>query len=263
MLNNAAKQNTTFIDKALGTWYEEVNLPVAPACNIMCNFCSKDSDCICNGNNPQVLSRTMTPRQAINWAISSINKNSGIKFIKITGPGEPLFNHQTFEVLKRLNFELPGFSYGISTNGLLLEEKIKELVQLNVKHVEVSINTFSKDLALKLYSRVIKDNNIIMNSRHLAEMMLDSQIKGVKACIENGISVKINTICFPGINDEEILSIAEKCKEMGVTSFCLISGYPNGKFIRQRSPSLPEMIEMQKELSKIIEEVEIKGFMPS
>ncbi len=263
MQNNTVLQNSISYNKALNTWFEELALPVAPACNMMCNFCSKDSDCICNGNSPEYLSKSMTPKQAVDWALSQTNRNKRIKVIKICGPGEPLCNTQTFEVLRRLNIELPEHIYAISTNGLLLEEKVGELARLNVKIVSVAMNAVYIDTMLKLYSRIIKGSSVIVKSQEMADAILGSQIQGMKLCIGMGINVKINAIYFPGINYEDIIAIAKKCRDIGVKSISIISSYPNGKFIRTVMPSIGELAALQQELSKIVRDVEIKSFIPA
>lgn len=261
-MNSATKQVITLKEEAINAWFEELVLPVAPACNIMCNFCSRDCDCVCNGNSPDNLSKVMTPRQAVNWAVATARRNSRIRSIRISGPGEPLFNNQTFEVLKRLNEELPGYIYSISTNGLLLDEKINDLVKFNVKIVNISINTLRPETIVKLYSRIIKDNEIIVNSDRIAKIICESVISGIRKCTENGIKVKINTIYFPGINDMEPMQIASRCRDMGVQSLCIVSSRPRGKMSGLRMPNLLEIAGLKEELLKIIKRVEIKCFNP-
>lgn len=263
MQNTLMKSNVLLGSKAFHVWFEELALPVAPSCNMMCNFCSKESDCICNGNNPDSLSKPMTPRQAVNWAVASVNKNKKIKVIRISGPGEPLFNNHTFEVLRRLNTELPEYTYSISTNGLQLDEKVEELEKLNVKEVNVSLNSIYNDTAQKLYSRIVKKNQIVAHSAEMAEILLNSQIEGIKHCVKSGIIVNINTIYFPGINHDDIYTIALKCKEWGVNSMCIISCYPNGKFQKQQIPSLAELVHLKQELSRVLQRIEIKSFIPT
>lgn len=249
--------------KMLETWFEELALPVAPACNMMCNFCSKDCDCICNGNSPEYLSKPMTPKQAVNWAVSSALRNKRIKIIRISGPGEPLCNSQTFEVLKRLNIEMPDGIYSVYTNGLQLDEKADELARLNVKIVTVSVNAVYPSTIMKLYSRLIKNGNVIMKSANMASSLIESQMDGIRKCLANGIPVKVSSIYFPGINKDDIVALAHRCKEMGINSMTLLSCYPNGKFIRAAVPSISELVSLQHELLRIIRNVEIKSFIPS
>lgn len=260
MMNHAVKQGACVKERIMNAWFEELVLPVAPACNMMCNFCSKDSDCISNANNPGVLTRVMTPRQAVGWAVSCAKKNKRIKVIRISGPGEPLFNRQTFEVLKRLNAELPGYIYGVSTNGLLLKEKIDDLVRLNVKMVEVSINSLYAETSGRLYSRIIKDDRIITDRGSISETLLDSQIEGIKACRKNGIEVRVNTVCLLSINGTDVINIGNLCRELGVESLRLISSSPDGKLKGVRIPDMSEMSMFYETLSKSMQNVEIKSF---
>ncbi|MDP4182337.1 MAG: radical SAM protein [Bacillota bacterium] len=261
MLSSLSNQKIYYADETLNAWFEELSLPVAPTCNMMCNFCSKEKDCINNGNSPEYLSRAMTPRQAVNWAIASVRRNNRIKIIRISGPGEPLCNNQTFEVLKRLNYEMPEYIYSISTNGLLLDEKVEELKGLNVQRVNVSVNAVTKEALMKLYSRVITGREIVVNSEEMADRIIRGQFNGIKRCIENGISVKVSTLCFMGINDKELLTIASRCKELGVKSMSLVTFNPRGKLRGLRTPNLMELAGIREELSKVIKRVEIKSFI--
>lgn len=260
MLNTYMKQNTGLSSRTMTAWFEELTLPVAPACNMMCNFCSKDSDCVCNGNSPQFLSKPMTPRQAVNWATLSAGRNRRIRVIRISGPGEPLCNHQTFEVLKRLNAEMPDYIFAVSTNGLLLKERAAELARLNVKMVDVAINAAFEETFEKLYARVMKDSNIVINSARIAGLLLESQLEGIRLCTGYGMTVKVNIVYFPGINEEDIQAIALKCREIGVSAIRIISCGSYGKLRRLRIPNIEELVNLQQKLAKIVPEVEIKNF---
>ncbi len=71
------------------------------------------------------------------------------KVVGIAGPGEPLANSATFETLKRVKKEFPEMILCLSTNGLLLPEKIKELVEIGVSHVTVTLNTLDEQVGAK------------------------------------------------------------------------------------------------------------------
>jgi nitrogen fixation protein NifB len=259
MVESIQKNNLLLSNKILNTWFESISLPVAPTCNMMCNFCMKDRDCISNGNNPEYLSRTMTPRQAVNWAKQSVDDNKRIKIIDISGPGEPLYNVQTFETLKRLNIELPHCYYRINTNGLLLSEKINELVKLNIRMVNVSICSISLEGITRLYSRIVKDKSAIARGIDMANSILKLQYEGIKSCTENGINVGINTICIKGVNDHEILEMASKYSKIGVNSMHLISTNSN----RSNYIHLADLLNVEKlknNISPIINDVEIKVY---
>ncbi len=247
-------------NRIITRWYDELQLNVAPTCNMLCNFCSKGSDCICNGNDPSYHSRMFTPRQAVNWAVSTISKDKRIKVVKISGPGEPLGSSQTFEVMKRLGQKLPEVIFGISTNGLRLEEKAEALESMGVRLVTIAINAVRPETITKLYSKLILDNDII-SGPGLSAILHDRQMKGLRKCIRLGMTVNVNTVYFPGINDEDIELIAQLCKDSGIASMCLIAGFPGGKFARMRVPSVTDMVAMQQKIGKILPEVQIRTFI--
>jgi nitrogen fixation protein NifB len=260
MVESMVKGKTSVQNRLMTAWFEELTLPVAPACNMMCSFCSRDSDCICNANNPRMLSRVMTPRQAVKWAVAQTEQNRRIKVIRISGPGEPLYNKQTFEVLKRLNAELPLHTLSISTNGLLLKERMDDLLRLNVRQVEVSLNAVHSESARKLYSRIIKDENVITSAGEITNALLESQMEGLRLCVKNGMEVKINTIYFPEINREDVVEISDLCRELGVKSMRLIPTLPSGKLRTVRVPTLGEMAAIYEVFARKVGSVEIKSF---
>lgn len=260
MINRGSMQGLSAKDKVMNTWFEELVLPVAPACNMTCNFCSKDSDCICNANDPGTRSKVMTPRQAVNWAVSCANKNKRIRVIKITGPGEPLFNAQTFDVLKRLNSELPDYIYSVSTNGLLLKDKVKELLRLNVKIVEVSLNSLQLETGSKMYSRLSLYGFVLTEKNNITSILLDNQKEGIRLCVENGIAVRVNTVYLPGVNDKDVINISNLCRTLGVESMRLISAGSEGKLKGVRTPAMNELNMFCEALMKNMQSVEIKSF---
>ena len=44
--------------------YGRVHLPVAPKCNIQCNYCNRKYDCV-NESRPGVTSTVLSPEQAL------------------------------------------------------------------------------------------------------------------------------------------------------------------------------------------------------
>ena len=237
-----------------------LQLSIAPTCNMLCNFCSRGCDCICNGNDPGYACKMLTPRQAVNLALSSAAKDKRIKSIAITGPGEPLCNTQTYEVLKQLSYKLSGITFNIGTNGLLLEEKAEALMNYGVKSVDISINALRDEILAKLYSKLILHGSIISDPGKVASIMRTRQAKGLEKCMVLGMKTGVNTVYFPGINDEDVLEIAQMCKAMGIKSMCLISGIPGGKFTGIMPPAITEMVAMQQKVSKILPEVQLKTF---
>ncbi|MCG7855251.1 MAG: radical SAM protein, partial [Methanoregulaceae archaeon] len=114
--------------------FGRAHVPVAPKCNIQCNYCIRDYDCV-NESRPGVTSKVLSPEEAVELVRRAIEKFPYIKVIGIAGPGEPLANEGTFETLRRLQEEFPNVIKCLSTNGLLLPEKIDLLKKYDVGNV--------------------------------------------------------------------------------------------------------------------------------
>ncbi|MEN8907308.1 MAG: radical SAM protein [Clostridiales bacterium] len=240
--------------------YVELSLPVAPTCNMMCSFCTKNIECLCNVDEPKYIRRILTPRQAVKYAIENVTSNKNINTILINGPGEPLANLQTFEVLRRLNKFLPTYFYSISSNGLDLYDKIDLLAELNVNSILVSFNAIYNETISVLYSRIIKNNEIINDSIKIKEELMKGQIEGIKKCIDYGIKLKVRCMFFPGINDNDIISITSICKQLGVEDIEYISCYPSGKLKNIHIPTLKDLEDKKEEVSRLLKSLGEENF---
>jgi MoaA/NifB/PqqE/SkfB family radical SAM enzyme len=68
-----------------------IHIPVAPACNISCNYCNRKFDCV-NESRPGVTSEILTPEEAAEKFITVREKINNLKVIGIAGPGDALAN---------------------------------------------------------------------------------------------------------------------------------------------------------------------------
>ncbi|MEI8356029.1 MAG: nitrogen fixation protein NifB, partial [Deltaproteobacteria bacterium] len=97
-----------------------MHLAVAPKCNIKCGYCLRKHDCA-NESRPGVTSRILTPQEAIEKVREiMVSPIAGpiIKVVGIAGPGDPLFNEETFETFAMVKSEFPHLMLCLSTNGL-------------------------------------------------------------------------------------------------------------------------------------------------
>ena len=77
-----------------------IHLPVAPQCNIQCNYCDRKFDCA-NESRPGVTSSVLTPQHAIAYLDRAIAKTPYLKVVGIAGPGDPFANpEETLETLR-------------------------------------------------------------------------------------------------------------------------------------------------------------------
>ncbi|MCI5183912.1 MAG: radical SAM protein, partial [Candidatus Electrothrix sp. AW1] len=87
--------------------YGRVHLPVAPKCNIQCNFCNRKFDCV-NESRPGVTSTILTPGQALEYMGKVLEKGPRISVAGIAGPGDPFANtEETLETMRLIRKEFP------------------------------------------------------------------------------------------------------------------------------------------------------------
>jgi nitrogen fixation protein NifB len=71
--------------------FARMHIPVAPKCNIQCNYCNRKYDCS-NESRPGVTSEVLTPEQAVEKVRTVKARIPELSVIGIAGPGDPLAN---------------------------------------------------------------------------------------------------------------------------------------------------------------------------
>ena len=74
--------------EASASW-GRIHLPIAPNCNLQCNFCNRKYDCV-NENRPGVTQQVYTPTEAMAVLDQLFKQRSDISVVGIAGPGDPL-----------------------------------------------------------------------------------------------------------------------------------------------------------------------------
>lgn len=194
--------------------FARMHIPVAPRCNIQCNYCNRKFDC-CNESRPGVTSEVLSPREALEKVRAVRKKIPELRVIGIAGPGDPLANESTFEALELIGKEYPDLTLCISTNGLMLLDNAKRLYDLNVRFVTVTMNCFDPDIGAKIYDSVAIGGKRLTGADG-AKILIERQLEGIRACADLGIVIKVNIVMIPGINDGHIPDLVRKVKSLGV-----------------------------------------------
>jgi len=235
--------------KAVHT-YGRIHLPVAPKCNIQCNYCIRDFDCI-HESRPGVTSRVISPLEALDRVSEVIERFPNIKVVGIAGPGEPLYNEETFETFHLIKRNFPRLHHCVSSNGLLLADKLDELVKVGVGNITVTLNTLKPEIGEKIYSFIILGGRTY-RGREGAQIFIEKQMAGIEAAVKKGLILKVNSVLIPGINDYHIPDIAQKAKELGVYVHNIIPLIPQHLFAHVPPPTPEERKHVQDECAKII-----------
>lgn len=191
-----------------------VHLPVAPKCNIQCNYCNRQYDCV-NESRPGVTSAVLSPYQAVGYLMELDKKLDNISVIGIAGPGDPFANpEETIETMRLVKEAFPEKIFCLSTNGLNLKPYIDIIADLGVTHVTITINAVDPAIIAKIYSWIRHEKRVYRGEVG-AEVILKNQLECIPLLKKRGITVKINSIILPGINDHHIQEVAKTVVALG------------------------------------------------
>ncbi len=230
-----------------------VHLPVAPKCNILCNYCNRKYDCV-NESRPGVTSSVLKPKQAIAYLEQVLEKEPRITVAGIAGPGDPFANpKETMETIRLIRQRFPELLLCLASNGLGLPPYLDELAELNVSHVTLTVNAVDPEIGAKIYSWV-RDGKVIYRGLAAAEVLLERQLESIRGLKARGITVKVNTIIIPGVNDHHVQDVATKMAELGVDILNCMPMYPNADtpFGEVPEPQPEQMTGIRREAEKII-----------
>lgn len=196
----------------------------------------------------------MTPTEAIEKVrevMASDMLGSIIKVIGIAGPGDPLANEETFETFRLVGEEFPHLIKCMSTNGLLLPERIDDLEALDLHSLTVTINALDPAVGAKIYSH-INYHGKRYSGEDAAAILIANQLAGLKSAADYGMTIKVNTVFIPGVNESQIPLIAEKVKAIGAFVMNVMPIIPQSDFAGITPPTPVEIAAVQAANEKII-----------
>ena len=223
--------------------YGRIHLPVSPACNIQCRFCRRSFNKY--ENRPGVTNTIVSPEESLAVVEKAIKLCPDITVVGIAGPGDPLATTHALDTFKLIHRNYPQLIKCLSTNGLLLEENARKLVEAGVTTVTVTVNAVRPEILLNICS------GIILHGVHLpgsegAEQLIKAQLKGITKMSSFGTIVKINTVLIPGINIEHVEEIAQTTTKAGASMINLIPLIPQNEMKDYTAPTCDELNRARK-----------------
>jgi nitrogen fixation protein NifB len=202
-----------------------IHLPVAPRCNIQCNYCNRKFDCM-NESRPGVTSAVLSPRQALAYLDQALMQIPQLRVVGIAGPGDPFASpDETLETLRLVREKYPEVLLCVASNGLNVAPHAEELARLQVSHVTITINAVDAVIGKDIYAWV-RDGKTIHRGEKAARVLLERQLAAVAALKAAGMIVKVNTILTPGINDHHATEVAKVMRALGADIMNCIPLYP-------------------------------------
>jgi len=227
--------------------FARIHLPVAAQCNIQCHYCDRKYACV-NENRPGVTCAVLSPHQALFYLKEGLIRDPRITVVGIAGPGDPFATpRQTLETLELVKEHFPHLLTCIASNGLALPAYLDDLARLEVSHITITVNAVDSEIGAKIYAWV-RDGKSIYRGRAAAELLLQRQLESIRGLKSRGITVKINTIVIPGINDGHVEAVAARMAELGADVLNCIPVFPNpGTVFRSvEQPSDPLISELRR-----------------
>ncbi len=177
---------------SFGRIVKKLRISITDRCNMRCIYCMPNNNTNWI-NQDNVLSYGQITR------LSTIFTTLGIEKIKITG-GEPMLRPKVEDLVRSLSRIDKIKSISMTTNGLLLIDKIKQLKHAGLHNVNISLDTFRAE-RFKAMTGI--DDGL--------GRVLDS----IKAAQNEDIQVKINVVIMRGWNDDEILDFVQFSRDTG------------------------------------------------
>ncbi len=175
----------------------DLRISVTDRCNLRCRYCMPRE---VFGPDHHFLPREQLLSFEEIARVATVMAEQGIDRVRLTG-GEPLLR-RGLERLVELIARIPGVEdLSLTTNGLLLERRAQALADAGLNRVTVSLDALDADVA-----------------RRVADAALDPGrvLAGIEAAAAAGLSpVKVNMVVRRGLNDGEVLAMAERFRGAG------------------------------------------------
>jgi len=225
-----AKSGTPIIehpcyDPAHKAGISRLHLPVAPRCNVQCRFCDRSFDCV-NESRPGVTASLLSPVEASKRVDLARERLPNLGVVGIAGPGDPLANFpETVETFRLVHRGHPDLALCLATNGLGLPGRAAALAELGVSHLTITVNAIDPEASARIYDWCRIDGRA-RTGDEAAGLLLERQLRGLEEAAALGMTIKINTILVPGVNEAEAGPIARECAARGASFMNLIPLLP-------------------------------------
>jgi len=172
---------------------KKLRVSVTDRCNMRCGYCMPKNNTKWFDDN-----EVLTFDEIIR--LSSILASLGVEKIRLTG-GEPLVRPSIENLTKSIRKIRHIKSVGLTTNGLLLSDKIDALKSSGLDSVNISLDSFKED-RFRMMTGINGLNKVISS---------------IQKARDAGFNVKINTVVVKGWNDDEVVEFANFARRTGIT----------------------------------------------
>ncbi|MEW6525476.1 MAG: GTP 3',8-cyclase MoaA [Spirochaetota bacterium] len=171
---------------SFGRTIDYVRISVTDHCNLRCMYCMP--------SDIKWLPHEEILRNEEIVMLVDVFVSLGIKKVRFTG-GEPLLRKGFFDIVKQVRSNHKDLEICITTNGILLEQYVNKIQELNVQKVNVSLDSLNPDTFTKI-TGVNAINKVIQGIQKITAL--------------GGVECKINSVIMEStLNElEELLRFA-------------------------------------------------------
>lgn len=187
----------TIIKDTLNRPLHDLRISVIDRCNFRCQYCMPADEF---GPDFVFLPKSALLTYEEIERLAKIFVSLGVEKIRLTG-GEPLLRKDLPILVKKIARIEGVKDIGLTTNGVLLPKLAVKLKEAGLKRVNVSLDTLNDELFGKINGRGVGTGPVQ---------------EGIEAAKQAGLGVKINMVVKKGLNDTEIIPMADYCKKNGL-----------------------------------------------
>lgn len=175
-----------------GRTIDYMRISVTDRCNLRCIYCVPEG-----GIHRIPAEKLLTDEEIIR--IAEAAAKAGVRHIKVTG-GEPLLREQITGLIQKLR-QITGIeTVTLTTNGMMLPEKIHALAEAGIDGVNISLDT----LDAGRYREMTQGGN------------LQEALDGLKAAVREGVPVKVNAVLYEEHWQEDAFALSKLAKKYPV-----------------------------------------------
>ncbi|XP_064394576.1 molybdenum cofactor biosynthesis protein 1-like isoform X2 [Halichondria panicea] len=175
------KLGSNILMDSFGRKHNYLRISLTERCNLRCEYCMPEEGVELSPSSDLLSTKEIE-------VLARMFVSQGVNKIRLTG-GEPLVRKDVVEIVRMLN-SIPGLDWiGMTTNGLTLSHKVRQLKEAGLGGLNVSLDTL-----------VPQKFEFISRRRGWEKVM-----RGIDDALKLGFSsLKVNCVVMKGLNDDEI-----------------------------------------------------------
>jgi len=182
--------NPRLVTDHFGRTLKDLRISLIDKCNLRCTYCMPKE--IFGKDYPFLPESELLTFEEIANLASAFAK-LGVTKLRLTG-GEPLLRKDLGQLIHELT-RIEGIEdIALTTNGILLPKRARELKEAGLQRVNVSLDAIEDDVFKEINGRGVVARPVL---------------KGIEAALEAGLQPKINMVVKKGMNESQILPMAK------------------------------------------------------